>query len=177
MKSPFGVGGSNHRVERLQIGILLRQIPEGAVHLKTNLKIRFRVMDVAKKGFVTPHVVVIDRLFQERDGAGDKKFPSLSSFAQLVQTKTGVKKSGAGVGGYTAQPLADTKCEGPPLFSHQMMKAKLKDFGAVLVAFVDSVQFRERLAGHAKLCVAAGGLQLPFELHGSLFSKSLAMGC
>ena len=48
-----------------------------------------------------------------------------------------------------------------------MMEAKLKDFGAGLVALVDRVELGERLARHAQLCVAAGGLQLPFKLHGS----------
>jgi hypothetical protein len=50
-----------------------------------------------------------------------------------------------------------------------MMEPELKDFGAGLVALVDGVEFGERLARHAELCVAAGGLQLPFKLHASLF--------
>ena len=48
---------------------------------------------------------------------------------------------------------------------------KLKDLGAVLEAAIDRVELREGLARHAQLCVAAGGLQLPFKLHGSLFSN------
>jgi hypothetical protein len=43
-----------------------------------------------------------------------------------------------------------------------------------LETLVDRVKFRERLACHAQLCVAAGGLQLPFKLHGFVFSTSLA---
>jgi hypothetical protein len=58
-----------------------------------------------------------------------------------------------------------------------MMQTKLKDFGAVLVTFVNGVEFGERLACHAQLCVAAGGLQLPFKLHELLFSTSLAKVC
>jgi hypothetical protein len=56
-----------------------------------------------------------------------------------------------------------------------MMETKLKNFRALLITLFDGVEFRERLACHAQLCVPAGGLQLPFELHGFLFSKSLAM--
>jgi hypothetical protein len=55
-----------------------------------------------------------------------------------------------------------------------MMQTQLEDLGTVLVSALDSVEFGERLARHAQLCVAAGGLQLPFKLHGFLFSKSLA---
>ena len=82
----------------------------------------------------------------------------------------------SGIGRDAAKFLADAEGERPLLFPHQMMETKLKDFGTVLMAFVDRVEFGERLACHAELCVAAGGLQLPFELHGFLFSKSLAMG-
>ena len=92
-----------------------------------------------------------------------------------METKTGVKKTGAGIGSDAAKSLAHAQGEGPFLFSHEMMEAELKNFRAVLVTLVDGVEFGERLACHAELCVAAGGLQLPFELHGFLFSKSLAM--
>jgi hypothetical protein len=57
-----------------------------------------------------------------------------------------------------------------------MMQAELKDFRAVLMALVDGVEFSERLARHTQLCVAAGCLQLPFKLHASFFSTSLAKG-
>src|SRR3954468_9726915 len=106
-------------------------------------------MDVAEKSFVTTHVVIIDRLFQERDGAGDEKIFGLGGFAELMKTKAGVEKSGTGVGSDAAQSLAHAKCESPLLFPHQMMKTKLKNFGAVLVAFIDGVEFGERLACHA----------------------------
>jgi hypothetical protein len=55
-----------------------------------------------------------------------------------------------------------------------MVQTKLEDFRAVLITFVDGVEFGERLACHAQLCVAAGGLQLPFKLHSFVFSTSLA---
>jgi hypothetical protein len=163
-------------VKSLEIGIFLCEVPEGAVHLETDLKVRFGVVDVAEERFVTTHVVIIDRLFQERDGTGDKKVLGFGCLPELVETKTGVEKSGPGIGGDAAQSLAHAKGKGPSLFPHQMMEAELKNFGALLVTFIDGVEFGERLACHAELCVSAGGLQLPFKLHGSLFSKSLAMG-
>jgi hypothetical protein len=57
------VGGSchsNHRVERLEIGILFRQVAEGAIHLEADLQVLVRVPDVAEKRVVAAHVVVID---------------------------------------------------------------------------------------------------------------------
>ena len=71
----------------------------------------------------------------------------------------------------TLKGLADAKGKGPLLFSHEMVKAKLKHLGAILKARRNRVELCERFARHAQLCVAAGGLQLPFKLHGPLFSK------
>jgi hypothetical protein len=93
-----------------------------------------------------------------------------------MKTETGVKKTGAGIGRDTTKFLAHAQGKHPLFFAHQMMQAQLKDFGAVLIPLIDRVELGERLAYHAQLCVAAGGLQLPFELHGFLLSKSLAMG-
>jgi hypothetical protein len=91
-----------------------------------------------------------------------------------MEAKAGMKKSRARVGRHAAKFLAHPQGEDPFLFPHEMMEPKLQDFRAVLVALVDGVKFGERLARHAQLCVAAGGLQLPFKLHGFLFSKWLA---
>jgi hypothetical protein len=91
--------------------------------------------------------------------------------AELMQTKSGVEKSGAGIGGDAAEFLAHAKGEHPFLFSHEMMKAQLKHLRAVLKAGGNGVELRERFSRHPQLCVAAGGLQLPFKLHGCLFSK------
>jgi hypothetical protein len=167
---------SNDRVERLQVGVLLREIAEGAIHLEADLEVRLGVEDVAEKRLVAPHVVIIDRLFQKRDRSGDQEFFCFGGFAQLMEAEAGMEKTGAGIGSDPAKSLADAKSERPFLFPHQVVQAKLKDLGAVLVAFVDGVEFGKGLACHAQLCVAAGGLQLPFELHGSLFSTSLAIG-
>src|SRR5205085_10015505 len=166
----------NHCVKGFQVGVLLREVAEGAVHLEADLEVRFGVVDVAEQGFVASHVVIIDRLFQEGDWTSDEEIFRFGGFAELVETKTGVKKTGAGIGSDAAKSLAHAQGEGPFLFSHEMMETELKNFRAVLVTLVDGVEFGERLACHAELCVAAGGLQLPFELHGFLFSKSLAMG-
>jgi hypothetical protein len=168
---------SNHRMERLQVGILLGEIPERAVHPETDLEVCLGVEDVAEEGFVAPHVVVINWLFQERDRPGGQELLRFGGFAKLVQAKPGMKKTGAGVGRDTTKLLADAKGKRPSLFPHQMMEAELKDFGAVLITLLDRVEFGERLARHAQLCVAAGGLQLPFKLHPTLFSTSLAKGC
>src|SRR5450631_66518 len=95
----------------------------------------------------------------------------LGSFAELMQAEPGVEKPGAGIGGHAAELLADAKGEGPLLLSHEMMKPKLKHLRAILKARRNRVELCERFPRHAQLCVAAGGLQLPFKLHSSLFSK------
>jgi hypothetical protein len=93
-----------------------------------------------------------------------------------VEAETGMEETRAGIGGDPAEFLADAQGQGPLLFLHQMMEAKLENFGAVLEALVDAVKFSERLAGHAELCVAAGRLQLPFELHGVYLAGALPLG-
>ena len=55
-----------------------------------------------------------------------------------------------------------------------MMEAQLQDFRAILQARLDRIQFRDRLAEHPELCVSAGGLHMPIEIHGFLISMSLA---
>src|SRR3954470_11441732 len=85
-----------------------------------------------------------------------------------------MKKTRADIGGDPAELLADAEGEGPSFLAHQMMEPKLEDFGPVLVALIDSIELGERLAGHTELCVAAGRLQLPFELHGEMLSTLLA---
>jgi hypothetical protein len=164
----------DHRVERLQVRILLREVAKGAVHLETDLQIRFGVADIAEERFVAPHVVVVDRLFEERDRAGDQQLFRFRGLAELMEAKAGVKKTGAGIGGDATEFLAHPQRQGPFLFSHEMMQAKVQNFGPVLVAFINGIELGEGLACHAQLCVAAGGLQLPFKLHGIVFSTSLA---
>ena len=88
-----------------------------------------------------------------------------------MQAKSSVKKPGPGIGRHSTKLLADAQGESPLLFPHQMMKPKLKHLRAILKAGGNRIQLRERFARHAQLCVAAGGLQLPFELHGSYLAN------
>src|SRR2546430_12818367 len=101
----------NHRVECLQIRILLGQVAEGAIHLETDLQVSLGIVDVAKQRFVAPHVVVIDWLFQEGDRAGDEEILGFSGFAKLMEAKAGMKKTGAGIGSDAAKLLADAQGE------------------------------------------------------------------
>ena len=106
--------------------------------------------------------------FSSATGPVSQKFFCLRRFSKLMQAKPGMEKPGAGIGGGAAKLLADAKGEGPLLFTHEMMKAKLKHLGAILKARWNRVEFRERFSRHAQLCVAAGGLQVPFKLHGCI---------
>jgi len=145
-------------VERLEVGISFRQIAEGAVHSEADLQVRLRVVDVAQERLVAPHVVIINGLFQQCDRAGNQKVFCFRRFSELMQAKPGMEKPGAGIGGDAAELLADAKGEGPLLFSHEMMKAKVKYLRAILKARGNRVELRERFPRHAQLCVAAGGL-------------------
>jgi hypothetical protein len=165
---------SDDCVERFEIRVSFRQIAKGAVHPEADLQVRLRVVDVAQKRFIAPHVVIINGLSQQRDRTGNQKVFCFRRFAELMQAKPGVEKPGAGVRGDTAELLTDAKREDPLLFSHEMMEAKMQHLRAILKARRNSVELCERFSRHAQLCVAAGGLQLPFKLHGSLFSKYCA---
>ena len=155
----------NHRVERLQVGILFREVAKRAIHLETDLEVCLRVPDVAEERFVAPHIVIIDRLLQQGDGTSDQQVSGFRGFAELVQTEPGMKKTCAGVRGDSTKLLTYAEGERPSLLAHEMMEPKLKYFGTVLKAFINGIELSERLAGHTELCVAAGRLQLPFELH------------
>src|SRR5207237_3437779 len=120
-------------------------VAKGAVHLEANLEVRFGVVDVAEQGLVATHVVIIDRLFQEGDWTGDEEIFRFGGFAELMETKTGVKKTGAGIGSDAAKSLAHAQGEGTFLFSHEMMEAELKNFRPVLVTLVDGVECGARL--------------------------------
>ena len=156
---------SDQRVERFEVGVHFRQIAEGAVHLEADLQVRLCVADVAEERLVAPHVVIINGLLQQRDRAGNQKVSCFRRFSELMQAKPGMEKPGAGIGGDAAELLADAQGEGPLLLSHEVMKAKLKHFRAILKARRNRVELRERFSRHAQLGVAAGGLQMPFKLH------------
>ena len=57
-----------------------------------------------------------------------------------------------------------------------MMEAELEHLGSILEARLNRIQLREGFACHAKLCVAAGCLQLPFELHASYLANTAPKG-
>ena len=152
-------------MQDLEVWILLSEVAEGAVHLEADLKIHFGIVDVPQQSFVTAHVIIIDWLFQKGYWPGSEKMFGFGGLAELMETEPGVEKSGPRVGRHATEFLADAQSEVPPFLSHQMVKPKLKHFGAILEARINGVQFRDRLAAHAQLCVAAGGLQLPFKLH------------
>lgn len=161
------LGKSDHRVKRLEIGIFFRQIPKAAVHAETDLQIHFGVLDVAEQRIVTAHIIIVDWLFEERDGTGDEELLRFRSFAELMQTEASVEEAGAAIGGDAAEVLADPQRLRPLTFPHQVMEAQLQHLGTVLEARFNRVKFRERLARHAQFCVSAGGLHVPFELHAS----------
>ena len=54
------------------------------------------------------------------------------------------------------------------------MKTELEYFRPVLEAGLDSVELRHGFTRHIQLCVPAGGLQVPFEMHAPSFSKNRA---
>jgi hypothetical protein len=100
--------------------------------------------------------------------------PCFGRLAELMKAESSMQKTGASVGGHPAELLAHTQGEGPLLLPHQMMQAKLEHFRPILEARLNRIKLGQGFAPHAQLCVAAGGLQLPFELHDSLFSKNRA---
>ena len=140
---------SNHRVKRLEVGIYFRQIAEGTIHLEADLQVLVCVADIAEERFVAAHVVIINGLLQQRDRAGGQDFFRLGRFAELMQAKPGMEKPGAGIGGGAAKLPADAEGEGPLLFAHEVMKAKVKHFRAILKARGNRVEFSERFSRHA----------------------------
>src|ERR1044072_5585111 len=142
-KRPSSV--SNHRVEGFQGGILFREIPEGAVHLEADLQVGLGVADITEKSFVTTHVVIINRLFEQRDRTADQEILGFSGLAELVETKAGMEKSRAGIGGGAAKFLAHAKGQGPLFLSHQMMKPQMEDLRTILKTPFNCIEFGERL--------------------------------
>ena len=158
---------SNQRLDRFQIGVSFRDLAEGRIHLEAGLQMHLRGVHIAEERVVTSHVVIIDRLFQQRDRTFEKKPFGFSGSSQFVQTKTGVQKSRAALRCDTAKLTAHDQGAGPFFLAHQMMETELKHFRPRLEDGFDGVQFRDRLAGHAEFGVTVGGPQLPFEVHGS----------
>ena len=82
-----------------------------------------------------------------------------------MQAKTGVQKSGAGIGGGAAKAAANSQGARPLLLSHQVMQAQLQDFRAMLEFILDRIQLGNRLSRHAEFGIAAGRAKLSLEVH------------
>src|SRR5689334_21247090 len=102
-----------------------------------------RIFQVAEQDFVATHVVVVNWFLQQRRRSSQQNFLCLFGSADLVQTKTSMQKSGAGLGRGAAKAAADGEGARPLLFPHQMVKTQLEDFLAALVCVMDRVQFRD----------------------------------
>jgi hypothetical protein len=93
-----------------------------------------------------------------------------------MQAETRMQKSRAGIRRDATQLLAYAQGERPFLLPHQMMQAELEHLRPILVARLDRIKLGEGFAPHAQLCVAAGRLQLPFELHASYLANTAPKG-
>jgi hypothetical protein len=160
----------------LEVRISFRQFAKGRVHLEAGLQMHLGIAHITQQRIVTTHVVIIDRLLQERGRTGQKELFGLGSFAELVQTKAGVEEAGAILRGNATKFPADGQGARPAFSTHQMMQSELQDFGPVLGSHIDGVELLDRFPGHAQFGVPAGGSEMTFEIHASLLSKKLAHG-
>src|SRR5215471_1613936 len=123
---------------------------------------RFRV---AEERVVATHIIIIDWLTEQRDWSLEQEFLCLESFAELVQTKTGVKKSRRAMWRNSTQLAANAQGAPPFLFPHQMMEAELQNLRLILPRPVDRLQFGHGLAVHAEFGITGGRPQSPFVVH------------
>ena len=123
------------------------------------------VFQVAEQNFVTTHVVIINWLLQQRGRATKQQFLGLASPADLMQAKTGMQKSSAGLRGGAAKTAANSQGARPMLLTHQVMQTQLQDFRAMLEFIVDRIQLRNGLSRHAEFGIATGRAKLSFEVH------------
>ncbi len=162
------------RPHRLQIGISFREFAKGRIHSETGVKIFAGFAHVAEQRVVAAHVVVIDRLFQEGERAAHENFFGLRRFSELVQTKSGVKKSSAAIRGDAAKFSADGKRAQPAFAAHEMMQAQLQNLRAILKSALDRVQFGDGFAAHAELGIATRCTEAPIVTHALFLSRPLA---
>src|SRR5438477_1943352 len=94
---------------------------------------------VAEKRIVATHVVIINWLSQKSYGPFEEKLLSLESFPELMQTKSGMKKSGAAKWRDLAKLAADRQSTHPFFLPHQMIKSQLQNFGAILGRYFDGI--------------------------------------
>src|SRR5437870_6069502 len=123
------------------------------------------VFQIAEQDFVTTHVVIVNCFLQQCGGATKQQFLGLTRPADLMQAKTRMQKSRAGLGSSAAKAAANSQGARPLLLAHQVMQAQLQDFWAMLVFILDRIQLRNRLSRHAEFGIATGGAKLSFEVH------------
>jgi hypothetical protein len=123
------------------------------------------VFQIAEQDFVTTHVVIINRLLQQRRRTTKQQFLSLTGPADLMQAKTGVQKSRAGFGSSAAKAATNSESAGPLFLPHQVMQTQLQDFRSMLVFVIDRIQLGNRLSRHAEFGIAASRAKLSFEVH------------
>jgi hypothetical protein len=99
------------------------------------------IFQIAEQHLVATHVVVVNRFLQQRRRSTQQNFLCLFGSADLVQTKTSMQISGAGLGCGAAKPAANGQGTRPLLFPHQMVQTQLEDFRAMLVFVIDRIQF------------------------------------
>src|SRR5437588_9421468 len=134
-----------------------------------------RVPHIAEERVVTPHVVIINRLLQERSRAFEQKLFGLGGFSQFVQTETGVQKSGAAFRRDPAELATDEQCARPFFLVHEMVQPELQYFRPVLERGIDRVQLAARLTRHAQFGIATRSAQVPVKIHGCFcLSRKLA---
>ena len=160
----------------LEVRISFRQFAKGRVHLETGLQMHLGIAHITQQRIVTTHIVIIDRLLQERSRTGEEELFGFGSFTEFVQTEARVQKASAVLRGNAAKFPADGQGARPAFSTHQMMQTELQDFGPVLGSHIDGVEFLDRLPGHAQFGVTAGRSEMTFEIHASLLSKKLAHG-
>ena len=103
---------------RLQIRIFFRDIAKRWIHFETGKQMNLRRLLISQKRVVAAHVVVINRLSQQRDGSFHEQLFCLKCFAKLVQTKSGVEKPGSAVWRDAAQPAAHPQRACPSFLAH-----------------------------------------------------------
>src|SRR3954452_18858263 len=81
-------GRLDDSVQRLEIRIFLGQLAESRIHPEADPQMLLRVVKITQQRIVAPHVVIIDRLFQERDRPRNQELLGRRGFAQLMQAKS-----------------------------------------------------------------------------------------
>ena len=126
-----------HWLDRCEVRIFFRERAKGGVHVETDFEMLARFVGIAEERFVATHVVVIDRFFAKNGGPSEQKFARRGRLAELVQTKSAVKETGAAFGSDAAKFSADLISAAPAFALHEMMQAQLQNFRAILQPGLD----------------------------------------